>query len=95
MSRTFELLNKAKQLRAEAAPVPPPAPAQPARIVPPSEDEVPFIEVGGPDELEASPDVLACPPPVRKLHLHAATPPQPKAASPEPPATISFCCWNG
>ena len=69
MSKTYQLLQRAKQIRAAALDAVPPKPAVPV------EEETPYIEVGGPDAIEASADVLACPPPARKLFLHPPTPP--------------------
>ena len=101
MSRIFEQLQKAKQVSAEAAALR--APTPPARPTPaaPVPEEDPYIEVGGPEAIEASADVLACPPPARKLFLHSPTPPADPPAEPPiikmkpAPATISFCTWNG
>lgn len=98
MSRTFGLLHKAKLARAAATPAPAPAPKPAPAVAARVEEEVPYIEVGGPDQIEASADVMACPPPTKKLYLHppaqpTETPPA-SAKAKEPAPSIISICWN-
>ncbi len=64
MGKTLKALKRAT-LSPAKSPTLPPAPPQPPEAV--AEETIPFIEVGGPRmEIEASPDVLACPAPAAR-----------------------------
>lgn len=70
MAKMRDAFRLVRDERQEAAPPVPPPDAPPVLA---DDAEMPFIEVGPRRLMEASPDVLACPGPVRPL-VHAAAP---------------------